>query len=455
MKPLDLQTIAAVTGGRYVGDASRLGERITGVVRDSHEAYDGCLFLCIKGERADGHSFANSAFAGGAICALAERELDEPTAPYILVESTLAALMTLGEYYRSLLDIPVVGVTGSVGKTTAKEMIAAVLSARYNVLKTSENLNNEIGVPLTLLSIHEEHTAAVVEMGISDFGEMRRLSKMARPTVCVMTAIGYCHLDNLGDPDGVLRAKAEVFEYMPSDGVAVLNGDDERLYAYDPQIPKITFGFSAHNAYRAENLISRGTEGVEFDIVTETERFAAAIPAYGEHLALAALAAAAVGNLLGLTADEITRGLLSYAPVGGRANVTDTGYITVIDDCYNANPHSVKAALRSLRGLKGRRVAILGDMLELGGGSAELHREIGAYAAEQGVNCLICHGERAEFIFKGLIASKSEIERYHFPLRDALMERLPGIIRAGDVVLVKASHSMRFDEIVELLKSLG
>jgi UDP-N-acetylmuramoyl-tripeptide--D-alanyl-D-alanine ligase len=291
-------------------------------------------------------------------------------------------------------------------------------------------------------------------MGISEFGEMSRLAQMARPDICVMTTIGYCHLETLGDLDGVLLAKSEVFQFMPKNGIAVMNGDDERLWNFDPKIPKITFGFSSHNDWRAENLATHGTDGVELDIVHKSRRFRATIPAYGEHLALAALAAAAVGNLLGLTESEITLGLQAYSPVGGRANVIGTGRLTIIDDCYNANPNSVKTALRSLAGLPGRRVAILGDMLELGALSKELHREVGVFASERGVDCLICHGEQAEFIFKGLISTGAEVERYHFPMREAFMERLPGLIRAGDTVLVKASHGMRFDEIVELLKTL-
>jgi UDP-N-acetylmuramoyl-tripeptide--D-alanyl-D-alanine ligase len=452
MTPVSLETIARVTDGTLVGGADRRNDTITGVVRDNRDAYAGCLFACIKGANVDGHDYANEAFSAGAICAIAERELENATAPYILVSSTLHALQLLAEYYRGLFDIPVIGVTGSVGKTTAKEMSAAVLSERCDGLKTEKNQNNELGVPLTIFELEPRHTAAVIEMGISRFGEMSVLAEIVRPTICITTTIGYCHLDALGDLDGVLRAKSEVYPYMARDGIAVVYGDDERLRALDPGIRKITFGLGSGNDYRAENVISHGTDCVTCDIVTPTARFPVTIPAFGEHTALAALAAAAVGESLGMTGDEIAAGITRYVPVEGRANVIQANGITVIDDCYNANPNSVKASLKALCALPGRRVAILGDMLELGKDSNELHREVGMYAARQGLDCLICQGEKAEFIYKGMVASKVEtIKGYHFPMREALYERLPELIKPGDTVLIKASHSMDFQSIAKRL----
>lgn len=454
MKPLTLETIARVTGGAYMGDDILSGAAITGVVKDNREAYEGCLFICIKGERVDGHDFANRAYLAGAACCLAEKPLVDPKGPYLLVSSTLQALKELGEYYRSLFDIPVIGVTGSVGKTTAKEMTAAVLSAKYNVLKTPENLNNEIGVPLTLLSMKAEHEAAVIEMGISEFGEMGRLAKMVRPDICLMTTIGYCHLDTLGDLAGVLEAKSEVYAYMSPSGLAVVNGDDPLLLELEPGTRKVTFGLSKHNDYRADNIRSIETSGVSCDIVTQSGFVSVFIPAFGSHMVLGALPAAAIGRELGLTDEEIRLGLLNYSPVGGRANIYDTGYITLIDDCYNANPNSVSASILSLCTLQGRRVAILGDMMELGRDSDYLHRQIGVLAGESGVDCLICCGARAEFIYKGLISGGAGVEAYHFPLKEALFSKLPSLIRKGDNVLVKASHGMHFEEITEELKKL-
>ncbi|MBR5329836.1 MAG: UDP-N-acetylmuramoyl-tripeptide--D-alanyl-D-alanine ligase [Firmicutes bacterium] len=450
MKPLSLETIARVTGGTYVGPESDKGITIESVEHDSRKVTPGALFLCIKGERSDGHAYANKAFELGAVCCLSEQELPDAKGPYVQVESTLIALKALGAYYRSLFTIPVVGITGSVGKTSAKEMIASAISAKFNICKTEANLNNEIGVPLTLLNMREEHEAAVIEMGISDFGEMTRLGQMVRPNLCVMTNIGYCHLECLGDLNGVLKAKSEVFAQMAQNGIAVVNGDDELLSAFDPGLKKITYGTLSRNALRAENIKDSGTEGIDCDIVDEKGSFSVHIPAFGSHMVLAALAAAAVSKELGLTDEEIAKGLLSYKAVGGRANVTDTGVYTVINDCYNANPNSVRAALTSLGGLSGRNVAILGDMFELGADSDALHEGIGAFAAEKNIDLLLCCGENSKHIFEGFIKT-SEKEAYHFTNRDTMIAALPTFLEKGDNILVKASHGMHFDAVVEAL----
>ena len=452
MKPITLETIARVTGGRLVGGSENI--TITGVVRDNREVKEGNLFVCFPGAKVDGHDFAQKAFEAGAAACLAQRELENVAGPYILVEDTFTALKVLAKYYRSLFTIPVIGVTGSVGKTTAKEMTAAALSSKLNVLKTSANLNNEIGVPLTLLSITEEHEAAVVEMGISDFGEMARLADMVRPDICIMTTIGFCHLEALGDLDGVLRAKSEVFEFMNENGVAIVNGDDEKLSAFDPGVRKITFGYGEQNMWQAENVRADGTNGVLCDIKYPDGAFSAYIPAFGSHMVLGALPAAITAKLLGLTDDEIERGLLKYAPVGGRANIQDTGFIRIINDCYNANPNSMAASLASLSEVEGRKVAILGDMKELGATSRDLHRSIGVLAGQYEIDSVICLGAEAEFIYKGFISGGFETEAWHFPMKDAMFSVLPSLIKKGDTVLVKASHSMGFDEVVEELKKL-
>lgn len=451
MKSLSLETIAAVTGGTYVGSPVDKEVAIQSVEHDSRKVTPGALFLCIKGERSDGHDYAEKAYDSGAACCLCEHELSNAKGPYIIVDSTLIALKALGAYYRSLFSIPVIGITGSVGKTSAKEMIASALSAKFHICKTEANLNNEIGVPLTLLQMREEHEAAVIEMGISDFGEMTRLGQMVRPDICVMTNIGYCHLECLGNLNGVLKAKSEVFAQMESTGIAIVNGDDELLSAFDPGLKKITYGTQPHNDFRAETIKNSGTEGIDCTITDGDDAFAAHIPAFGSHMVLAALAATAVSKTLGLSNEEITQGLLSYKAVGGRANVTDTGQYTVINDCYNANPNSVKAALTSLSGLCGRNVAILGDMFELGKDSDALHREIGAFAAEKGIDLLLCCGEKAKRIYEGFIKDAADRKAYHFTDRDTLIATLPTLLEKEDNILIKASHGMHFEHIVEAL----
>ena len=453
MRYLTPRKIEEITGGEYIGDENAYSVHIEGAVRDNHDVTPGNLFVCIKGDRVDGHSFANSAYKSGAACCLAEHVIPDAEGPYVLVESTREALKTLGAYYRRLFNIPVIGITGSVGKTSAKELIAAVLGAKIRVLKTPMNLNNELGVPLTLLSLNEQHDAAVIEMGISSFGEMSRLAQMVKPNIFVMTKIGYSHTDELGDLNGVLRAKSEALAYMDPDGIAILNGDDDLLWEYDPKMRKITFGLGKHNDFRAENIRMEGTDAVICDIVSGTGLFPVRIPAYGSHLASLAPAAAIVGRLLGLSDVEVSRGLLSYVPVGGRANVNDTGRITLINDCYNANPHSVEAALTSLCAQPGRRVAILGDMLGLGEHSDSLHREIGDFAARNGIDIFICCGEKAMLIYDNYRHTNSG-PAYYYPAKADLIAALPGLIKKGDKVLVKASHSMRFEEILPYLIKL-
>ena len=452
MKTLTPEKIAALTGGRYVGGDEASRREIAFITTDSRLSGPDCLFAAIRGERADGFDFIPDVMRKGALCALCTREAAGENC--IVVDSVEDALQKIAAYWRSLFDIPVVGIVGSVGKTTAKEMTAAVLSQRFSTLKTEGNFNNELGVPLTLFRLREGHEAAVVEMGISDFGEMTRLSSMVRPTACLMTVIGCCHLEKLGSLEGVLKAKAEVFPLMPDGSLAVLNGDDTLLRDYDPGIRKVTYGLSEGCAVRAENVEIRGLEGTDFDIVTESARFRVSVHAYGAHIVTAALGAAAVGLSLGLTPAEVTQGLASYSQSIGRSNVIDTGYITIIDDCYNANPNSVSSALLSLSALPGRRVAILGDMLELGRDEKELHRDIGLLSARLGIDSLVCCGRLAEHIYKGHIAAGDSLEGWHFPMKDALFSVLPSLIKKGDTVLVKASHGEHFEEIVEELRAL-
>jgi len=448
------QKIMEITGGRYIGAVTSRDVHVQGAARDNREVRPGNLFVCIKGAHADGHSFANSAYMSGAACCLAERDIEDAQGPYVLVGSTLEAIKKIGGYYRSLYDIPVIGVTGSIGKTTVKELIAATLGAKIKVHKTLENMNNELGVPLSLLAIDESHEAAVIEMGVSDFGEMSVLAEMVRPDILVMTKIGYSHLEQFVDLEGVLRAKSEVFSYMDPGGAAVLNGDDDLLRPFHPGMRKILFGLGGHNDYCAVNIHAKGMEAVFCDIVYNSGCVPVKIPAYGSHLALLASAAAAVGHTLGLSNEEIIRGLSSYTPVSGRARVINTGYITVIDDCYNANPNSVRAALESLSELSGRRVAILGDMFELGAISDEKHHEIGVLAAQSGIDSIICCGDKAKLIFDGYMSSGSDYAKF-YPCKADLLPALRGFIHRGDVVLVKASHGMMFDELVESLIAIS
>jgi len=439
--------IAEVTGGRFVGTQEQCECAVSGAVRDNRDVLPGNLFICIKGARADGHDFANDAFGRGAACCLAESEIPDAKGPYVLVESTLDSLRVLAAYYRSLFTIPVIGITGSVGKTSAKELIAAVLGAKLRVHKTDMNLNNDIGVPLTLLGLRESHEVAVVEMGISDFGDMARLAIMARPDVFVMTKIGYAHIDMLGDLQGVLKAKTEAFPYMKPKGIAVMNGDDELLLNFDAGRKTYTFGLMEHNDYRGENVETQGIDSTTLDMVSADGRFNVTIPAYGSHLSALAPGAAAVADLLGLSDEEVRRGFAAYSSVDGRAKVSSHEGITLIDDCYNANPNSVKAALTSLSSLSGRRVAVLGDMLSLGENSKQMHRDVGAFAAQSGIDLLLCQGGDAAFFYEGY-NSAGGASSEHFEDFEKLLNSLPKMIKKGDAVLVKASRGMHFERLL-------
>ena len=446
MRGITVKEAAEICGGKLIGDGK---EEILSVCIDSRKAEKGSMFAALKGERVDGHDYMAKAFELGAACCIAERIPEGVSGDVILVSDVAAALKVLAENYRKRFDIPVIGIAGSVGKTTAKEMVASVLSQRYNVLKTEKNLNNELGVPLTIFRIEPEHEAAVIEMGISEFGEMTRLARMVRPTMAVYTLIGHAHLEHLHDRNGVIKAKTEMLDYMPENGTVFMNGDDDLLAAFECKQNKILFGTAANADVRAENTHYGESMQLCCTLVSGDRRINVKTPAYGQHMVYAALEGAAVGIRMGLTDEEIVRGVREFETVGRRANVVKTGYITLIDDCYNANPDSVKCGIDSLKKTDGRKVCILGDMLEMGENKEELHAGVGRYASESGIDLLLTVGELSENTSKGAFTEKK-----HFNTNDALIAELPGLIRQGDTVLVKASHSMKFDEISEALKLL-
>lgn len=429
---------ARVTGGELRGGDGSAA--VTGAVIDSRKAAPGIMFCALPGERVDGHDYIASALAKGAPCALAARVPEGVDGGVIVVPDVARAMALLARECRERFSGPVVGIVGSSGKTTTKEMCACVLAEEFNTLRTEGNLNNELGVPLTLFRLDAGTQAAVVELGISDFGEMTRLGKMARPDIAVYTLIGRSHLNALHDLDGVLRAKTELLDEMDRDALVVVNGDDVRLAALKPTQRKLSYGMGGRNDVRAENVEFDG--GVSFDIVRGERRIRARIPAFGRHLIYAALAAACVGMELGLSDDRIAAGLAAYAPVGRRTSVIRTGGITIVDDCYNSNPDSAKLAIDSASDLPGRLVCILGDMLNLGEGSEQMHREVGRHALERGA-LLLTTGEVSE-----------AMGGIHFAAREELIGALPKYVRPGDTVLVKASHAMEFEKITEALKDM-
>ena len=559
MMDLSIREIAEACGGKLIlqgkttkTDIDVSNTLVSSVVIDSRLAEPQGVFIATVGERVDGHKFIPGTFARGAVLAVTQKSPEQVEAEhgckasewgsYVLVEDTLQALKDIAEAYRKKLSAKIVGITGSVGKTSTKEFIAGVLSEKYHVLKTEGNFNNEIGVPLTLLRIRREHEAAVVEMGISDFGEMRRLSKMARPDICVITNIGQSHLNNLIDRDGILRAKSEIFDYMAEDGEICLNGEDDKLAALDEikgHRPRF-FGLGKNPAEEVSmvDIVGKGLwgsdavlrmrrlpEGDEKPEESETLRKRDAgtagmhksqgesrtgempqdslsvtdrteqeetvrcetctglpvhIPLPGEHMVLNAAAAACVAGLLGLSQDEIAAGIAKVSAVSGRTNILRLPRYTIIDDCYNANPASVKAAVSLLAMADTEKVAILGDMLNLGEKSSDYHAEIGRQAGMLGIDRILCVGEESGHMFRAAeeyVKAKTggsrcmdrdilaETAKEHgsaetgiswFPDTPALMKALAadlsGLVPEGSTVLVKASHDMGFGEVLKFLR---
>ena len=416
---------------------------------DSRAVQPGDLFVAYKGENTDGHKFIAMALEKGAACALAEYLPDGVSGPVILCDSVQTALEKISAAYRQSLDIPVVGITGSVGKTTAKEMVSAVLSQRFNLLKTDGNLNNQIGVPMTVSRIEAEHEAAVVEMGISGFGEMRLLADIARPTLAVFTVIGHAHLEFLHDLDGVFAAKTEMLEFLPEGAPVIFSGDDAQLCRLASRPGAMSCGLGENCMVRAENVELLPGGFTRCDIVYEDRRIKADIPAYGQHMVYAALEAAAVGIAMGLSDGEIEAGISAYQTVGRRGVVTDTGYLTLVDDSYNANPDSVKCGIDSLMKMPGRHVCILADMLEMGEDSPQMHYETGKYAYDKGIELVVSCGPLGREIARG--AAERAI---YFEDAKALECALPEFMQQGDVVLVKASRGMRLETVAEAIKLL-
>lgn len=472
MKYMSLQEIAAACGGTYYGGSEFLPREVSSVVIDSRKAEKDSLFIAIRGARVDGHAFIPKVMEQGALCAVSEEDLGDVPYSYIKVASCEQALKDIAEHYRRSLDIKVVGISGSVGKTSTKEMIASVLSQKYSVLKTEGNFNNEIGLPLTVFNLRKEHEIAVLEMGISGFEEMTRLAKVARPDICVLTNIGVAHMENLGSRDGILKAKTEMFAYMNENGTIILNGDDDKLRGYSPEngITPVYFGLDESCGFHAENISGKGLNGTDAQFFTPNSSFTAHINIPGAHMVYNALAATAVGYALGMTDREICAGIEANVPIAGRNNLIRAPHFTIIDDCYNANPTSMKASLDVLAFADTRKAAILGDMFELGENEKQMHREVGIHAVRKGIDVLICIGSLMKSAADGALeyleqqknAEHTEetpsssahfpTQICHFATKADFLREAKELLKEGDTVLVKASHGMEFPEIVEFLQ---
>lgn len=459
MEPVTIREILEATGGRLLGNQADLTQSVTGIDIDSRDIHEGSLFLPLLGERFDGHAFIEDTLESGALGAFTVRERDRYTEGkyYIQVKNTQKALRDLAKYYKKKFQIPFIAVTGSVGKTTTKDMIAAVLGAKYKVLKTEGNYNNEIGLPLTLLRLNKSHHCAVLEMGMSSFGEIQYLSEIVEPDVAVITNIGDAHIEYLGSRENILKAKCEVFSFMKPDATVVLNGDDPLLRTLDEEYPfRILWcGKGEQNDFSASEISSDGRENTFCHIKTPRGEWNAEIPALGDHMIYPVLMATAVAQKFGLTTQEINQGISDFSPTKMRMNILhQANDITILDDAYNANPQSMRAAVEVLAQTKGEyKIAILGDMFELGPLAPVLHRGVGEYLGKKEVDCLVAIGEMAKEIHTAALAAGIS-QSFYFESKEAAFPILETLVGPCCTILVKASRGMAFEVIVKKLKEL-
>lgn len=452
MENITLEQILECCQGQYFGSREDLKREVTGIVTDSRKIVPGNLFVPLKGEKTDGHKYIPQVLEAGALASLSENVLSGNPGNYILVESALEAMQRIAAFYRNYLGLKVVGITGSVGKTSTKEMIASVLKERYKVHKTAGNFNNHIGLPLTIFGLKKEHEVGVLEMGISDFGEMHTLASMSNPDICVLTNIGLCHLENLKTRDGILKAKTECFQHMRENGRVILNGLDDKLNTIKEVkgSSPVFYGREGDAAY-ATDVTDLGLLGIRIHLHLYGEVREVTIPIPGEHNIYNALAAACVGHELGMDIEEICRGIQSVETIGGRSNLIQVKGMTLIDDCYNANPVSMKASIDVLSKAPGRKIAVLGDMGELGKEEKELHAQVGAYLSEKNIDHLFCAGELSREMAREAKGNpRCTVE--HFSSKEDLIPALLQEVKEGDTILVKASHFMEYPKIIEALR---
>lgn len=433
---------------------------IKDVSTDTRTIHEGALFFALSGERFDGHQFIEDAVSSGAVCCVVnQREAVYGSLPVIMVDDTHKALRDFAAYYRSKFQVPVVGVTGSVGKTCTKEMIASVLKQSYQTHMTKGNFNNEVGLPLTVFQLQDEDELMVLEMGMSNFGEISRLTRIAKPDTAVITNIGISHIEHLGSREGIKQAKFEIMDGLQMDGTVILNGDDDMLWASrgDIDFETLYFGIHNKNCDLSVSELYTYSDGSEFTckIDDTLHKFSVSVP--GEHHVSNALAAILVGLKYNIEIEDIKKGVREFAPSGLRQTLITFPDYKVIRDCYNASPASMKSGLEvlSLTETQGRRVACLADMLELGPISKDAHKAVGKLAVEYGVDCLIVVGHEARYIAAGAVeVGMNPADVHEFENNNALRERLNTLLKKQDVILVKGSRGMHLEEISDAIGEL-
>lgn len=450
MDKLSVKQISDFIGGKLIGD----DVFITSATTDSREAKEGAMFIGIKGERVDGNDFASDFLKKGGSCAVVEKPIDIPQGKCVIkVDDTKKAIRDIAEFYRTTLKLDVIAVTGSVGKTSTKDMLNSVISQGFTTFATKGNFNNEIGVPLTVFQLDNAYSKAIVEMGMNNLGEISRLTKIAKPQIAVITNIGTAHIGNLGSRENILKAKLEVLECL--EGIAVLNGDDEYLWGARENIThkKLYYGIENSNADYVAYDVLCNEKGSCFKIKINGSEHSFRINVVGLHHIYNAMAAIICGLHLGMTLEDITKGVENYRTEGMRQKEIVIGKVKLIEDCYNASADSMKSSLNVLMSMsaEGRSIAVLGDMLEQGEFSEENHRLVGKYAADTQTDTLICVGNDAEFI--GDEAKNKGVKNiYKFDTNLQASRFLSEYIKDGDVVLFKASRGMKLEEVSESLQ---
>lgn len=440
---LTLKKIANALGTTL--DSNKIIKKIS---LDSRDIDGNTLFFAIKGERFDAHDFAQQVSESGAAALVCHKKVDV-SCPVIYVDDTKSALLKLSSYYRNKFgDLILIGLTGSVGKTTTKEMTACVMEQKYKTLKTEGNFNNEIGMPKTLFRLEEDTECAVIEMGMSEFGEISALSNAAQPNCAIISNIGVSHIENLGSRDGIFKAKLEMLEGLRKGSPLILNGDDDKLSTVkNDDFNVLFFGIENENCDVRAIDIKEGDLHTDFTIVCKEGKQNVTLPTVGIHNVYNALAAITVGLCFGVTLEQAANGLKDYVPSGMRQRIKKLGNITFIEDCYNASPDSQKAALNSLCTVaNGRRIAVVGDMLELGSYSETAHRQVGEYAAEKKIDMLYTLGENSKYTADSarLGGLKNVFE---FTDKQDLADALIQELKDGDTVMFKASRGMRLEEV--------
>ncbi len=460
------EEIAHIVGGTLVFLGDKTDFTVCHVCTDSREAQEGSLFAAIPGERVDGHDYMDEAFRRGAVCFLAKRvptDMEGVRCAVILCDDPIHALTELASHYRDQSAVRVIAITGSVGKTTTKEFVAAVVSTQYKTHKTEGNHNNDLGLSMTLFTLAPEDEVSVLEMGMSDFGEIARLSAIARPDIALITNIGTSHMASLGSRENISKAKMEITAGLKKDGVLILNGDEpllENAGVGRASAPLFVSINTPKGAYRATN-IRTCTDGVEYDLLTKDRVLTnVTIPTLGRHNVYNSLFAYAVGSVLGIREDSIRRGLMQFEGADMRQKIYSLGEITVIEDCYNASPESMRAALDVLSTLSQKEnrlsAALLGDMLELGAYSRLFHDQLGQYAAQTKVTKLFCYGRMADVVAEAAIRNGMRAEHVHVSLNaddpETMADMIEGAIAPGDILLVKASRGIAAERVLNVLK---